>query len=60
MKYLLKALMAKFKCYYTFMVHDSHKNAAAVRIEEKSLSVSDSIKIDLPAGGGFVTRFVPY
>jgi|GEM_PF-3922550 len=52
--------MAKFKCYYTFMVHDSHKNAAAVRIEEKSLLVSDSIKIDLPAGGGFVTRFVPY
>jgi alpha-glucosidase len=43
--------------YETMMVRDQPEDAAAVKIENTTLTRRDSIAIDLPAGGGFIARF---
>jgi alpha-glucosidase len=43
--------------YRTMLLRDNKDDAAALEVEKKSLKRSDSLAIDLPAGGGFIARF---
>jgi alpha-glucosidase len=45
--------------YRALIVRDQKDDPAAVKIENTTSRRSDSIKIDLSAGGGFIARFSP-
>jgi len=43
--------------YRAMLIRDSKDDPAAVEVENKNLKRSDSLAIELPAGGGFIGRF---
>lgn len=43
--------------YQALVIRDQPENAAAVRIENTSVSRDDALVIELRAGGGFMGRF---
>src|SRR5262249_38329097 len=43
--------------YQAMLVRDQKEDAAAVAIENPEVSLNNSIKIELRAGGGFIGRF---